>query len=308
MVRTPLHVAPFEKLATHPQYANYLAGSPIAPINVEVSPSGICQASCEFCWYANGDLGGHRKVFLDLAVLTDLITACAEMGVRSITWTGGGDPSLYPSIGAAVAYVAATGMRQGMFTNALAMPRFAPSAMDWIRITMTDKPHNVESIQRMREAKTLGFAFNYSGEQDDPYLRRTLDLAESVKADYVQVRPALPFHGRTVEIHPPNFGHPLMQVTRYKFTEAQHKHQYAECEGYHFVPFVWEDGDVDVCAYMRGHDGYTLGNLYRRDFRGILEAAPKSVPVAHDCQVCCRNHEINRAIHSGRALLDRDFP
>lgn len=307
-LRHSMRFDPQLKLALHTQFADHLAGKQIAPINVEVSPSGVCQASCGFCFYAGGELGSHRKVFLDTGVTCDLLASCASLGVKSISWTGGGEPSLHPDIAKLVACAHADGIEQGMFTNALAMPRFDPSLLSWARVTMTDKPYKAECIKALRPAKALGFAFNYSGEQDDAYLRETLTLAEQVQADYVQVRPALAFHGATVDIVPPDITHPLLVVTSYKFAEAKKPHEYATCEGYKFVPFVWEDGDVAVCSYMRKHEGYVLGNLYNKSFSDILASAPPSVPVIPSCQVCCRNHEFNRAVHAARSVEDRNFP
>ncbi len=301
--------APQDKLALHPQFSAYMRGERVYPVNVEISPSGVCQASCAFCFYANtGELGEHRKVMLRAERLSKLIDECASLGVKSITWTGGGDPSLYPSIATSVAKVDLCGMQQGMFTNALSTPMYSPERMSWIRVTMTDKPYKPDCIKPLRAAKTLGFAFNYSGPQDDDYLRTTLALAEDVKADYVQVRPALKFHGETVDIEPPAIVHSLLEVTGYKFEDAKKPHGYARCEGYHFIPFVWEDGRVDVCAYMRKHEGYNLGDLYKDSFKDILDRAPQSVAVHKNCQVCCRLHEFNQAIHKSRDLEDRNFP
>jgi hypothetical protein len=300
---------PQAKLALHPQFSAHLRGEKVYPIGIEISPCGICNASCEFCFYANkGELGAHRNVMLDADRLIRLIMETRERGIKAITWTGGGEPSLYPSIDRATRFVDDVGMEQGMFTNALAMPKYDPSLLSWIRVTMTDKPYKVDCIKPLRAAKTLGFAFNYAGPQDIPYLEDTLALAEVVRADYVQVRPALAFHGQTVDIEPPPLKHPLLYVTDYKFAEAKKRHEYAECEGYHFVPFLWEDGNLDVCAYMRNHEGYTLGNIYKDSLKTILDRAPASVPVRDDCQVCCKNHEINLAVHHARGLQDVNFP
>lgn len=300
---------PPSKLALHPQFAAYIAGERVYPINVEISPSGICNATCNFCPFANtGELGAHRNVMLETGRLLLFLTECAALGVKSIAWTGGGEPSLHPDIAAIVEEVNSLGMNQGMFTNALARPKYNPARMDWIRITMTDRPYRVDYIKELRAAKTLGFAFNYSGPQDDDYLRTTLNIAEQVDADYVQVRPALPFHGATVDIEPPQITHPLLFVTEYKFEQAKVKHGYERCEAYHLIPFLWETGDVDVCSYMRKHEGYTLGNIYHSRFKAILDSAPPHVPVSESCQVCCRNHEHNRSIHAARQLEDVNFP
>lgn len=309
MSKISLRFAPQPKLALHTQFADHMAGKPIYPVNLEISPSGVCNASCDFCFYANtGELGSHRKVFLDAFRLHNLLHEALDLGVKSISWTGGGDPSLYPKIGSIVDTANRIGLEQGMFTNALIMPKFDPRYLKWVRITMTDKPYKEDCIKAHRGAETLGFAFNYAGPQDDFYLRQTLDLAERVKADYVQLRPALKFHGQTVDITPPEISHPLLHITDYKFEEAKKPHGYKTCEGYHFTPFLWEDGNLDVCAYMRNYPGYTLGNVYKQSLKDILDKAPASVPVHPHCQVCCKLHETNQLIHASRELQDRNFP
>lgn len=261
------------------------------------------------CFYANtGELGGHRKVFLDLSRTMALLDECATLAIKAITWTGGGDPSLHPNIGQFVGRTRDLGMDQGMFTNALAHPTYDPALLSWVRVTMTDKPYKPQYIKILRKCPVLGFAFNYAGPQDDEYLWETLHLAEDVQADYVQLRPALAFHGQTVDIQPPAIQHPLLHVTAYKFADAKVPHGYKACEGFHFVPFIWEDGDVDICAYMRKWEGYNLGNIYKNRLKSILDDAPQSVAVTHECQVCCKLNDINKRIHASRQLEDVNFP
>lgn len=299
---------PAAKLALAPQFADYMAGKKVYPVGLEISPSGTCQATCDFCWYAQGAAGSHRNVFLNVTCLRLVLEDCATLGIRAVTWTGGGEPTLYPAFHEVTERAAGMGLAQGLFTNALAMPKYRPQVFDWIRVTMTDRPFKVDCIKPLRVAKTLGFAFNYAGSQDIPYLEDTLALAEVVRADYVQCRPALKFKGETVAIEPPTLEHPLLYVTDYKFEEARKKHGYATCEGFHFLPFLWEDGNLDVCAYMREYPGYTLGNIYKDSLKDILDRAPASVPVQDRCQVACRLHEFNQLVHKSRKLEDKNFP
>ncbi len=299
---------PAAKLALAPQFARYMAGKKVYPVGLEISPSGTCTATCSFCWYSQGAAGSHRKVFLETDRVVCLLSECITLRIKAITWTGGGDPALHPDIEGFVRLAFVSEIRQGMFTNALVPPRYDPRLLDWIRVTMTDRPFKVDYIKPLRAAKTLGFAFNYAGPQDLLYLEDTLALAEVVQADYVQARPALKFRGETVDIEPPPLDHPLLYVTDYKFEEAKKKHGYARCEGYHFTPFIWETGDVDVCAYMREYPGYTLGNIYQDSLKAILDRAPVSVPVHEHCQVCCKLHETNKFIHHCRSLEDVNFP
>ncbi len=308
MSRAELHLAPQDKLATHRQFVDHLQGRKVYPINVEISPSGVCNASCDFCFYAGGELGSHRNVFLENQRLMQLIDECRQLLVKSISWTGGGEPTLHPRFPQAVEFAAGIGLEQGLFTNALAEPKYDPRLLEWIRVTITDKPPRRDYIRALRPVANLSIAFNYAGTQDDDSLRHILAMAEDVNVDYVQLRPALKFHGETVDILLPNVFHPLLHVTAYKFAEARKKHGYKTCEAYHFSPMVWEDGNVDVCSYMRKHEGYTLGSLYKDSLRTILDRAPPSVPVHEQCQVCCRLHEMNKMVHHARSLADRNFP
>ncbi len=263
-----------------------------------------------FCFYAGTDgPGTHRNVFLDAARTLELLDEAAALNVKAITWTGGGDPSHHPQIGALLERANALGLEQGMFTHALTPLKYDPAHLSWVRITMTDKSAKPENIKKIRAGvKTLGIAFNYASEKDVPYLWETLHLAEDVMADYVQLRPALKFHGETVDIKPPDISHPLLHVTDYKFEEAKKKHPYKRCEGWHFIPLIWEDGNVDVCSYMRLHKGYTLGNIYEQSLRDIMDNAPKYVDVLDTCQVCCKLNEINQTIAVARTLRDVNFP
>jgi MoaA/NifB/PqqE/SkfB family radical SAM enzyme len=308
MRRAETRLAPRQKVVLHEQFARYLNGDFVNPINIEISPCGICNASCDFCFYAHGDLGGHRQVYLRESVLRDFLYQCWELRVKSITWTGGGEPTLYPGFGDMVAYADQLFLDQGLFTNALALPHYDPAKLAWIRITMTDRPYKAECIRPLRQARTLSFAFNWRGLEDEMYLIETLALCKDVGADYVQVRPALKFHGQTVDIPPPDFEHPLLHITDYKFEAARKPHGYQRCEAYHLNPFVWEDGNLDVCAYHRQTPGYTLGNIYHERLSDILAKASPSKPVLPTCQVCCKLHEMNEAIHEARELEDRNFP
>jgi len=261
-----------------------------------------------FCFYSGGALGNHRKVFLARERTLRLIDEAAELGIKAITWTGGGEPTLHPDFPFFVDHAAARGLRQGLFTNCLALPVYSTSRLDWIRVTVTDKPMRPDYIKMLRPCPTVGIAFNYAGPQDDDLLRHALAVGEEAGVTYLQLRPALAFHGQTVDITPSAISHPLLQVTEYKFAEAKKKHGYATCEAYHFVPFVWETGEIAICAYMRKYDGYMLGDLYKDSLKDILDRAPQSVPVLPTCQACCKLHELNRSIHESRSLKEVAFP
>ncbi len=318
------------KLARHSKLGKYFEGKNVSPINVEISPSGKCDSNCGWCFYRqkNNQMRGlDGKMFIEKR-MQGLISEFAGMGVNSISWTGGGEPTLHPDFPKFVDWVSWTDLKQGLFTNALKEFNYDSTAFDWIRVSKTNMPWNKEILKKLKP-KILGMCINYSGDDDE--IREALEIAEDSGVSYVQVRPALKIHGERLpkilknmpgekflseeKLSVPNIKHPLLEITDYKFLGASEERNYTECEAFHFNPFIWQDGDVDVCGYQKGNKRYNLGNLYSHwprgsegKFKSIMRFAPKSVPVADNCQVCCKLNSMNSTIKHMRDLEDVDFP
>lgn len=293
---------PLLKLATNPKFSKYLKGQTIAPINVEISPSGKCNATCEFCFYSTKK--GKEGQMIGKEQLKKALEDMVEMGVESITWTGGGEPTLHKEFAYFSEYAQKIGLEQGLITNGLKV-NYDVSIPNWIRVSKTPQFDKV-NLSKFHKAKKIGICINYIGDQNEIFY--VLNKAEEHNFDYVQIRPALNIDGKTTHIDPPNIRHSKLFLTDYKFIEASMKHAYSRCEGFHFIPFIWQDGDVDTCAYKRKNINYNLGSIYKQDFNKIMSNSKSSVRVQNDCQVCCRNHEINKAINDAKKLEDLAFP
>ena len=61
-----------------------------APVSVSIDPTNLCNHDCNFCYYA----GYKKKVpeSMSATVLVDVVRQCITMGVKSILFTGGGEP------------------------------------------------------------------------------------------------------------------------------------------------------------------------------------------------------------------------
>lgn len=289
---------PKTKLVIHKQFHDYLQGNNFYPINVEISISGICNAKCSWCFYKND----HSKKLINKEVLLKTINDLECKDVKAITWTGGGEPTCHPYFDV---FINNTNIKQGLFTNALGTIKYNPNKLEWIRVSKTERDWNVENLKKLRECKTLGMCINYIGNDNEIY--DALKIAEELKINYVQVRPALNVGNNPTIIKLPNIQHPLLFLTNYKFEESSKTKNYTKCFGYHFVPFIWENGDVDVCAYQCGKKNYNLGNIYNESIIDILNRRPKNVLVDSNCQICCKNHEINKFINDLDNIEDKDF-
>lgn len=295
------------KLATHRQFQEFVAGGKVYPINYEVCPTHVCQAKCSWCFYAGTHLSMAPDSVMDFNIAKDMMLDMFHMHTKAITWSGGGEPTLHPRFRELVEMAHWNDLKQGLFTNGLSMPKYNPGLMEWIRVSNTDRDWNVNVLKELRQsAKVLGMAINYVG--DDAGIHRALEVADLVGVDYVQVRQALALRGYLTDRKPPEIDHPKLMITKYKFEDCTQPHQYQECFGFNFVPFIWHDGDVDVCGYHRKKGApYTLGNLHQLRLSHIMKRTPRSVPVCGSCQVCCKNHEINKIVNMALSLKDPHF-
>jgi MoaA/NifB/PqqE/SkfB family radical SAM enzyme len=311
MAKKELRFEPGLKTARHKSFNEYLDGGLIAPINIEISPTGRCNAACDWCFYRQNPekIKGLDKIDIDESTLERTIREFHKFGVRSISWTGGGEPTLHPSFYKFSTLAYEERIKQGMFTNGIGkMRRFDPTKFDWIRVSKTNLDWDIENLKYLRSCKTLGLCINYRGKEDDDIVDKALEVGENIGVDYIQVRPALKIGGAETKTEVIKKEHPLLKITNYKFTGIGEERNYNLCEGFHFIPFIWQDGKVDVCGYHREDPRFNLGSIYEKSFSEIMEKAPVFVPVTEDCQICCKLNSINSLIANMRRLEDLDFP
>lgn len=101
-----------DKIAFHGDRLDDMRGGRQAvPINIQLVPSDFCNQDCHYCAYraSNGlsvqQFGGsdkrgnptHNPVrMIPTPKLREIVDDAAEIGVKSITWTGGGEPTAHP--------------------------------------------------------------------------------------------------------------------------------------------------------------------------------------------------------------------
>ncbi len=285
------------KLCSHKRFYHFLKGEYIPPINIEISLTGKCNASCKECFYR------YNKDTMSIDTVSLFAFIDQLENTKAITWTGGGEPTLHKDFAEIVDYV---DIKQGLFTNALKAPQYDIGKFEWIRVSKTNKPWNEENIAILSENNDkVGLCVNYSGNDED--ILTGLELVHTHALRYLSVRPALSLDGKSIKTKLPKIKDEKLIINNYKFEEAHKDREYSKCFGYHFIPFVWHDGSFSVCAYQRENSNYNLGNIYEDTFMDIIENLDRFVDVDSNCQICCKNHEINKLINESLELEDRDF-
>ncbi len=293
-----------------------------APVGVEISPTNHCNARCPWCFYVSGDYKQrHSKDELPFDILETLIVDLQYMDVKSLTWTGGGDPSVYSRINDAIDLANEREIRQGMFTNGY-KPIKHPEKLDWIRITVTEKYVITKHVEEYAKKTKVGINFNLCRENANE-LEAMVKSACDAGVSYFQVRPALADRADLQEpIELPEYLRSYetdtfrVVLTPYKWEDYTQPHGYPICHGHRIVPFIWHNGDVSTCAYHFGKEPFVFGNLLENRFADIWRSERRrsmlNIPVVHDCQHCCKLHETNKVMAALAGdtkdnLLDRDF-
>lgn len=97
-----------------------LRGDVVYPISVEIDLSNTCPHDCPFCSFGTSVSQGYRQqnwvTFPGPRMLT-LLEELAECGVKSVTFTGGGEPLVHKQAPAIFEKASAVGLEWGLVTN-----------------------------------------------------------------------------------------------------------------------------------------------------------------------------------------------
>ena len=130
------------KIFVHLEEVNKVkCGERIAPIYVRVKPTNRCNQNCYYCHYKNPYLEldqYHPADEIDREKMLEIIQDFKDIGVKAVTFSGGGEPLLYPYIEEAMAAVLDAGIDLSVITNGILLAgRKAELLMraKWVRIS-----------------------------------------------------------------------------------------------------------------------------------------------------------------------------
>ncbi len=115
-----------------------------APVNIRIKPMNHCNHDCWYCAYrvSNLQLGEDMDVkdLIPTDKMFEIVDDIVEMGVRAVTFSGGGEPLIYKPLPEAIERLAAGGVKVGALTNGSNLKGkvadvFADHAT-WARISM----------------------------------------------------------------------------------------------------------------------------------------------------------------------------
>lgn len=319
--------------------AGVFSGAVHPPINVEIDLSNRCSLGCQDCHFAYTHTKGPLAVvnkdeplgdLMDYGLARRIIQDLAAAGVRSITWTGGGEPTLHPHFRSVIAMASVATVHQGLYTSGVHVDghladKLADS-MEWVYVSLdcADAPTYkkekrvdrfeaaTNSVRLMAKAgvPVVGVGFLVH----EKNWTRMLDmavLAADLGGSYVQFRPAIHFHPdrpnwptskrkwlkHMAEIVLPDVGIPVeFDRRRFRHLADWKGHGYSECFWSGLQTVISPNGQVWTCCNKRGFDGHCIGDLSKERFQEVWSRRPIA-KVDDQCRVMCRGHLPNTVLH-----------
>ena len=133
------------------------------PVHVRIKPMNPCDHDCWYCAYhdENLQLGNlmEYKDRLPREKMMEIADDLAEMGVKAVTFSGGGEPLIYPHIAEAANRLGKNGIKLATLTNGSHLHEDIAEAFarygTWVRVSIDG--WNAESYAKIRNVKLTEF-------------------------------------------------------------------------------------------------------------------------------------------------------
>lgn len=255
----------------------------VKPITCEIDPSNSCNLDCSFCIYKQLDDETHLSLELYKKILGDL----RDCEVKSITFTGGGEPLLNPRINEMIEV--SSDFKLGLITNGVLLDKIRPKLLkrfEFVRVSLnagTPKTYknitgkdlfsrvikNIHSLKK--HIKQLGISFVVTKENIDE-----IDLVKGIKADYIQIKDNV--------LNPIDYSADCIVCKRDKAVSN------LPCSIASLIGVIGGNGDVSYCCQYRYDKRFILGNVKRDSFIDIWERRKDIRPIFQNCPPCRYNN------------------
>lgn len=192
------------------------AGKRCRPIYIRMKPTNRCNHDCSYCHYKHSyvDLDEYNpNDEIPHDKMMEIISDMSDMGVKAITFTGGGEPLLYTYIEEAMERILAAGIDLSAITNgSLLSGRKAEllAKAKWVRISVESlnddmyckirgiKEHsfdklckNIENFARIKD-DTCEFGINVVvGKENYQEIRQIAELMKKLGVNHVKFSPMI---------------------------------------------------------------------------------------------------------------------
>jgi MoaA/NifB/PqqE/SkfB family radical SAM enzyme len=118
-------------------------GKQTVPLQMHIVPANVCNQACHFCAYRMKDYLSNQN-FDDRQILStdkikETLDCAADMGIKAIQYTGGGEPLVHPEIHDIFKYTLDKGLDLSLVSNGMALTESMCETLSyasWVRISV----------------------------------------------------------------------------------------------------------------------------------------------------------------------------
>ncbi len=315
-----------DKILSHiHKIGNWLIGDPNTLVTVELDMTNKCNSKCPKC---SGGRNNESSLTKDQAF--SIVKQLSDFGIKGLTITGGGDPSLNPHSSDVIKYAYNLGLDVGFITNGLEWSDDLINSIvkycTWCRISLDagseevyKKVHglgegdfhevlsNIKTLVNLKKKlKTkciIGTGF-LTGKDTIKDMFIFTCVSRALGVDYVQFRP---FHYCTTPIdeelklaktrETKNF---KVLCLKYKYEHFNEKRPYNKCYACNFITTITANYEVVACCHLKGINKFILGDLNKNSFEEIWNSKRKKDVFNNinlkNCPPLCRGDILNRSL------------
>ena len=322
----------------------YINGGNYPPIQVELDITNKCTSDCPWCFgyvdrkwndfmlFSNKGDDPIERLNSSIQGIKKLLDDFKTMGVKSVTWTGGGDPTCHKGLTELLEYSHSLGLDNGLITNGVIDVQSSMKFCKWIRFSvdaatsstykeMHGKDHfnivvnNIKDLARVKKncghECTIGVAM-LTGEKTSREIVRFARLwSDTSGIDYIQYRPLLDAYGKDWYCKSESIIKSIYSARRFDNRVVDSAAKYRamktgsnghtkKCHGMFFETAIAADGKVYTCCHHKGMDKFVLGDLYRESIFEIWNRhmSSKDFKTRKECPAFCRHFGTNKFIEN----------
>ncbi|MGN0141585.1 MAG: radical SAM/SPASM domain-containing protein [Roseburia sp.] len=142
-----------------------LKGRRTAPIYIRIKPTNMCNQNCYYCGSKDENVPEERTfdrtAMIPREKMHEIINDISEMGVKAVTFSGGGGPLIYPYIEETLELIKSKGIDYSVITNGQALDGKKAELLSdakWIRVSLESAC--AETYSKIRGVHTFDKVIN----------------------------------------------------------------------------------------------------------------------------------------------------
>ncbi|HEY0836143.1 MAG TPA: radical SAM/SPASM domain-containing protein [Azospirillum sp.] len=313
-------------------------GTLVAPVHIRIKPINRCNHHCWYCAYRADTLQLGEDMDLDSVIpeakMFEIVEDVVAMGVKAVTFSGGGEPLLYKPLPDVIDRLAAGGVRVGCLSNGANLRGRMADAFarhgTWMRISID--AWDDESYSRGRGAPEGGFtrlldtmrAFQERsspcvlgvslivGKENHAHIHEVCARLKDVGVNHVKVAGVVVSNSGAENnaYHRPILAAAGEQIARAqalndaRFQVVNHYHElserfdkdYTSCPFLQFLTVIGADCNVYTCQDKAYNADGLLGSIADRRFKDFwLSDGNRRRVQAHDPSRLCQHNCVQHA-------------